>query len=66
MQHPSQRSRPATQINHAPARRRLHQVQQVIERLLALRLEARILVRLPSIAASTGHDREPINSTPVP
>ena len=51
-------ARSAPQVNHSSAGNRLHERQQVVERLLALGAEARVLIRLPGVA----HAREPTSA----
>ena len=62
VQHPSQLARAAAEVNDAALWNGLNQVQQVVERLLPLRLEAGVLVGLPFVASRSGHEREPTNS----
>ena len=58
VQHPREHARPAPQVHHPPARDRLYQRQQIVERLLAFCAEARVLLRLPGVA----HPREPTSA----
>ena len=61
VQDAGQHAGPAAQVDHASAGHGDNQVKQVVERLLPLGAEARVLVGLPAVGSLRSHDCEPSN-----